>query len=117
MPLSISISLNLKPKPIVLCDANPHLLISSFVTALEGLATQSNTQMKLKFIEAETVIKKKLFAKLEQLNQRRKPAERMPTFVTDCIVKVENDLSQQFMHMQKNQLLDSQEQFERYCNV
>ena len=39
--ISVSISSNLIPEPIFLCNANPHHLIASFITALEGLATQS----------------------------------------------------------------------------
>ena len=51
VPISVSISSNLIPEPIFLCNANPHHLISSFITALEGLATQSKAQMRLNFIE------------------------------------------------------------------
>ena len=114
-PILVSISSNLIPEPIFLCNANPHHLISSFITALEGLATQSKTQMKLTFIEVEIAIKTKLCAVLEQLNQRR---NRVSNFVDDCIVEEEEkDLSTQFLQMQKNQLIDLQEHFERYCNV
>ena len=117
VPISVSISSNLIPEPIFLCNANPHYLISSFITALEGLATQSKTQMKLNFIEVETAIKIKLCAILEQLNQRRNRAERVLNFV-DCIVEEEEkNLSTQFLQMQKYQLIDLQEHFERYCNV
>ena len=35
IPISVSISSNLIPEPIFLCNANPHHLISSFITALE----------------------------------------------------------------------------------
>ena len=73
--ISVSISSNLIPEPIFLCNANPHHLISSFITALEGLATQSKAQVKQNFIEVETAIKIKLCAVLEQLNQRRNRAE------------------------------------------
>ena len=79
VPISVSISSNLIPEPIFLCNANPHLI--SFVTALEGLATQSKAQMKLNFIKVETAIKIKLCAILEQLNQRRNQAERLSNFV------------------------------------
>ena len=69
--------------------------------------------MKLNFIEVETVIKI-----LEQLNQRRNPAERVSNFRDDCIVEEEEqDVSTPFLQMQKNQLIDLQERFERYCNV
>ena len=89
VPISVSISSNLIPEPIFLCNANPHHLISSFITALEGLATQSKAQMKLNFIEVETEIKIKLCAILEQLNQRPNQAERVSNFVDDCIVEEE----------------------------
>ena len=60
----------------------------------------------------------KLFATLEQLNQRRNRAERLSNFVDDCIVeKEEKNFSTQFLHMQKNQLIDLQEYFTRFCNV
>ena len=118
VPLSVSISSNLIPEPIFLCNANPHHLLSSFITAVEGLATQSKTQMKLNFIEVEFAIKIKLCAILEQLNQRRNRAERVSKFVDDCIVEEEeNDLSTQILLMQKNQLFDLQEHFECYYNV
>ena len=73
--------------------------------------------MKLNFIEVETAIKIKLCAILEQLNQRRNRAERVSNFVDDFTVEEEKDLSTQFLQMQKNQLIDIQEHFERYCTV
>ena len=101
--ISVSISLNLIPEPIFLCNANPDYLISSFITALEGLAIQSKAQTKLNFIEVETAIKTKLCAILEQLNQRRNRAQRVSNFVDDCIVEEEEkDLSTQCLQMQKN---------------
>ena len=117
VPISVSISSNLIPEPIFLGNANPHDLISSFITGLEGLATQSEAQMKLNFIEVETEIRIKLCAILEQLNQRRNRAERVSNFADDCIVEEEKDLSTQFLQMQKNHFIDLQEHFERYCNV
>ena len=116
VPISVSISSNLIQKPIFLCNANPHHLIASFITALEGLATQSKTQMKLNFIEIESAIRTKLCAVLDQLNQRR---NRVSNFVDYCIVEEEEekDSSTQLLKMQKNQLIDLQEHFERYSNV
>ena len=74
--------------------------------------------MKLKFVEVETAIKIKLCAIVEKLNQRRHWSERVSSFVDECIVEAEEkDLSKQFLQMQKNQVIDLQEQFERYCNV
>ena len=118
VPISASIWSNLILEPSFLCNANPHHLISSFITALEGLASHSKAQMKLNFIEVETAIKIKLCAILEQLNQRCNRAERVSIFVDDCVLEEEEkDLSTQFVQMQKNQLIDLQDQFGRYCNV
>ena len=87
VPISVSISSNLIPEPIFLCNDNPRHLISSFITALEGLATQSKSQMKLKFFEVETAIKMKLCAIVEQLNQRRNQADRVSNSADDCMVE------------------------------
>ena len=73
--------------------------------------------MKLNFIEVETAIKIKLCAILEQLNQRRNRAEKVSNSVNYCTKEEEEKvLSTQFLQMQKNQLFDLQEYFERYCN-
>ena len=71
----------------------------------------------MNFFEVETSIKTKLCAILEQLNQRRNRAERVRNFVDDCVLEEENDISTQFLQMQKNKLIDFQERFERYSNV
>ena len=60
VPISVSISSNLIPEAIFLCNSDPRHLVSSFISALEGLATQSKAQMKLRFIEVEIAIKIKL---------------------------------------------------------
>ena len=53
-----------------------------------------------------------------QLNQKRNRAEKVSNFVDDCFVEEEEkDLSTQILQMQKNQLIDLQEHFERYCYV
>ena len=57
VPISVSISSNLIAKPIFLCNSSPRDLVESFIDAVEGLATQSKAQMKLKFLEIETAIK------------------------------------------------------------
>ena len=49
--ISVSISSNLIPETIFLCNSDPRHLLSSFVGTLEGLATQSKAQMKLRFIQ------------------------------------------------------------------
>ena len=97
-----------------LCNTDPHHLVSSFITALEGLATQNKAQMKLKYNEVETAIKIKLYGLLEELTQRRKRADRLFNFVEVCSVESEEqDLSTQFQLMLKNQLFDLREHFER----
>ena len=107
--MSVSISSNSIHEPISLCNTNPRHLISSFITALEGIAFHSQAHMKLNFIEIETAIKIKLCAILEQLNQRRNRAERVSSFVDDCILEdEEKDISTQFLQMQKTQLIDLQ---------
>ena len=117
LPISISISSNLIPGPILFCNFNFHHLISSLITAVDGLATQSKTQVKMNFIEVGTAIKVKLCDILEQLKQRRNRAQKVPNFEDDCIAEEEKDLSTQLLQMQKNQLFDLQDHFEPYCNV
>ena len=120
IPISVSISYNLIREPIFLCSADPHHLVLSFVAALEGLSSQSKAQMKLKFIEVETAIKIKLGAVMEKLNQRRSRKTNTVLEYEDENVdelEEEQDLSTQFLQMQKNQLIELQEHFERYCNV
>ena len=92
--------------------------INSFHPLLLLKATQSKGQMKLKFIEVETSIKINLLKLLEQLSQRNNRAETVMDFVDDAIIDSEDqDLSTQLLQMQKNQLIDLQEHFERYCNM
>ena len=50
VPISVFIASNLIQEPIFLCNANPHHLVASFITALERSETQSKAQMKLNFI-------------------------------------------------------------------
>ena len=120
VPISVSISSNLIPEPIFLCNSDPRHLVSSFVSTLEGLATQSKAQMKLRFIEVETAIKIKNSSSLQQLNQRHSQRERVIDYDNDDFFNEtaeEKELSTQFLQMQKNYLIDLQEHFERYCNT
>ena len=117
VPISVSISSNLIAKPIFLCNSNPRDLVESFIDAVEGLATQSKAQMKLKFLDIETAIKSKLTRTLETLNERRCRNQRDFEFEDHCFEDEEKDASTQFLQMQKNQLIELQEHLERYCNV
>ena len=119
VPISVSISSNLKPEPIF-CTSDPRHLVSSFISALEGLATQSKAEMKLRFIEVETAIKIKLSSILEQLNQRHSQRDRVTDHDNDEYFNdtaEEKELSIQFLQMQKNQIFDLQEHLQRYCNT
>ena len=88
VPISVSISSNLKIMPIFLCNFNSCDLVQSFLDAVEGLATQSKTQNKLKFLELETAIKSKLTRTLEYLNERRYSNQRISrTNVSKMITK------------------------------
>ena len=94
-------------------------MVESFIDAVEGLAKQSKAQMKLKFLEVETAIKRKLTRTLESPNERRSRNQRVFEFEDHCFEddNDEKDASTQFFQMQKNQLIELQEQLERYCNV
>ena len=76
--------------------------------------------MKLRFIEVETAIKIKLSSILEQLNQRHSQREPVIDYENDeyfSDTAEEKALSTEFLQKQKNQLIDLQEHFERYCNT
>ena len=60
VPVSVSISSNLISTPKILCNSNPRDLVESVIDAVKSLATQSKTQMKMKFLEVETTIRSKL---------------------------------------------------------
>ena len=119
VPISVSITSNLITMPKFLCNSNPRDLVESFIDAVEGLATQSKAQMKLKFLEIETAIKSKLSRTLDSLNERRCRNQRGFEFKDQCFEddNEEKDASTQFLQMQKNQLIELQEHLERYCNV
>ena len=119
VPISVSISSNLIAKPIFFCNSNPRDLVESFFDAVEGLATQSKAQLKLKLLEIETAIKSKLTQTLESLNERRCRNQRVFEFEDHYFEddNEEKDASTQFLQMQKNQLIELQEHPERYCNV
>ena len=102
VPISVSISSNLIPEPIFLCNSDPRHLVSSFISALEGLATQSKAQMKLRFFEVETAIMIKISSILEQLNQRHSQREGVIDFDDNDYFNdtaEEKELSTQFLQM------------------
>ena len=116
VPISASISSNPIAKPIFLCNSSPRDLVESFIDAVEGLATQSKIQRKLKILEVEAAIKSKLSRTLESLNERRYRSQRVCEFEDHCFDadNEEKDASTQFLQMQKNQMIELQEYLERY---
>ena len=102
VPISVSISSNLKAEPLFLCNSNPRDLVESFIDAVEGLARKSKSQMNMKFLEVETAIKSKLTRTLESLNERRYRNQRVFEFQDHCFEddNEEKDASTQILHLQ-----------------
>ena len=98
--------------PIFLCKLNLRELVSSFIDSLENLATQSKTQMKMKFQQVETIIRSKLAQILEILDQCR--THRID-IEEDCLKNDCGKVSTHCLQMQKSQLFDMRDHFERYC--
>ena len=116
---SVSLSWNLIAMPIFLCKSSPRNSVESLIDAVEVLATQSKTQMKLNFLEVETANISKLTQTLESLNEHRCRNQRVFEF-EDQFFEDDNekkDASTQFFQLQKNKLIERQEHLERYCNV
>ena len=93
--------------PKFLCSSNARNLVESFIDAVESLATQSNAQMELEFLEVETAIKSKLTRTMESLNERRCRKQRLFEFEDYCFENdnKEQDALTQFLQMLKNQLI------------
>ena len=84
VPISVSISSNLIAMPIFPFNSNQRDLVESFIDAVEGIATQSEAQMKLNFLEVDTAIKTKLTRTLEPLNERRCRKQQVFEFKDHC---------------------------------
>ena len=105
---------------ICFCISNPAALVESFVDALDGLATERKAQVNLKFLEIETNVKSKLNHFFFAVNQSRCRKEPVLDFEDECIEEEkeeEQDVSTQLLQLQRNQLIDLQDQLERCCNV
>ena len=114
-PISVSISSNLLQEPIFLCNRDPKTLIVSFVEALEELASRSKAEMLQNFSSIENAIKNRESSIFEKLNGRKD--ESTPMFEFQYIEEEEIDMSTQFLQIQKNQLLELQQHFERYVSI
>ena len=113
--ISVSISSKLIQEPIFFCNKDPKTLIVTFVEALEELASKSKAEMLQKFLPIENAIKTRVSSILEKLNGRKD--ESTPMFEFQYIEEEEIDISTQFLQIQKNQLLEIQQHFERYVNT
>ena len=100
VPISVSISSNLVEEPVFLYNSDPHHLVSSFIGAIENLASQSKAKMKNLFLDIETTIKIKLGSILEKLTQRQNRREQAD--LDDC----DNEIcaSTQFLQIQKKSI-------------
>ena len=109
----MSISPNNVNEPIFLFNSDLHLLIASFIESLEGLVSESRTQIKLLFPDIGTTIQSKLSSILEKLDQRHN--QRKQANLDDC----DDDCfaSTHVLQIPKNQLNELQEHLEHYCNV
>ena len=115
--ISASISPSLIEQPIVLCNSRPGALVESFFDALDVLAAQSQTQLKLKISEIETSVNSELNQIFSAPNQRRCRKAQSLKFEHECVEDEEKNLSTEFLRTQKTQLIDLQIHFEGFCNV
>ena len=91
-------------------------MIVSFVEALEELASKSKAEMLQKFSSIENAIKTRVNSIFEKLNEKKNKSTPMFEF-QNCEEEEEIDMSTQFLQIQKNQLLELQQHFERYVNT
>ena len=117
-PISVFISSNLIDEPLFLCDKDPKALMLSFVEAIEVLANKNKTEMRTNFSSIEAIIRARVNAIREDLNKRKdRNASTSECEDEGTEEDDEADMSTQFLQMQKNQLLDLQQHFERYVNT
>ena len=117
-PISVSIFSNLIDEPVFLCDKDPKALITSFVEAIEVLANKSKSEIRTKFSSIEAIIRARVNEIWENLNKRKDQNASAYEFEDERVEEDdEADMSTQFLQMQKNQLLDLQQHFERYVNT
>ena len=96
--MSVSISSNLIEEPVFLCDKNSKSLIVSFVEALEELASMSKSDMQTKFATIHEIIKSRVRAIFEKLNERKGRTTPAFDFEDECIEEDEEaDMSTQFL--------------------
>ena len=99
------------------CKSDPHHLVEFFIGALERLALQSEAQIKLMFLDIETIIMIRLGRVQEKLNQSQRQERTVETNVIQNECEDEECAFVQFLQMQKNKLFDLQDHLERYYKI
>ena len=95
------------------------LLIIPFVSSLELLAEKRKLQLRTNFQEIEIFVNDRVKKFFDKLNARTL-AERLEVFdyEDECAEdEEEDDTSTQFLRIQKNQLIDLKQHFDRYVNT
>ena len=102
-----------------MCDKDPQSLIIDFVANLELLAGKNKAEMRSKFLEIESIIKKRLHTIFSILKKRGSFNKNEPReYEDECIDdEEETDASTHFLGIQKNQLIDLMQSLERYTNA
>ena len=119
VPISVSVSSNLKPRPIFLCNSDSRHLVSSFISALEGLATQGKEQMKLRSFVVETAFK--MINSLVSWNNstidtaNENESLSLTTTSISTTLRRRKSCLLSSSKCKKNQLIELREHFERYC--
>ena len=117
-PALFNVCLTLIEQPIFSCkSSNRGALVESFVDALDGLATQSKAQKKLKFLQIETNLKSTLNQICCAPKQRRCCKEPVLDIEDGFIEEKEQDVSTHFLQPRKNQLIDLQDHLQMYRYV
>ena len=115
--ISVSISSNLIDEPVFLYNKDPQKLIIDFVIELKLLAEKSNFEMRTKFQDVERVVNERMSEIFQELNERCRnhPIENFE--YEDELIEDTEEVSTQFLSMQKNQLIDLKQIIERYANT
>ena len=115
--ISASISPNLVEQPISLFDADPQHVAASLLATLETVVSHSNVQNNTLILDNETALKNRLNRIMEHPSQRH--CRRGQVTEAEVVWHEENChdnfASTHILHLQENQLIDLQEQMERFC--
>ena len=107
-----SISSKVIREHIFFSGLNPRDSVAFFIDALEKLPLQNKAQMEFNFLQTVTSTKKGFARILESLNRGRIHSVGINGVDDNSRIS-----STQFLQMQKNELNDLREHFERYCTT